>query len=140
LLYGSRLITRGIIRSVPYEGPFVNGYRFYRFTAHDSGTDPSAPPPPAAMDASLSLSQNKPLKKMKIGDFDIVKLLGTGAFGKVVLAQNKTTQKLFAIKVLDKKGMSEGDKNNTWAERLVLNEVCGRCCRPVSVGSCSRFC
>jgi serine/threonine protein kinase len=53
----------------------------------------------------------------------VIKLLGTGAFGKVVLARHLATGNTFAIKVLDKKSMSEGDKINTWSERTVLNKV-----------------
>ncbi|KAK4879563.1 hypothetical protein RN001_007709 [Aquatica leii] len=46
----------------------------------------------------------KPLIKnvMTIDDFERYRTLGTGSFGRVILAKEKTTNKYFAIKVLDK--------------------------------------
>ncbi|KAJ3429318.1 aurora a [Anaeramoeba flamelloides] len=39
-------------------------------------------------------------RKWKLGDFKFQKIIGEGQFGKVYLAQDKFTQRLFAIKVL----------------------------------------
>ena len=53
-----------------------------------------------------------------------MKTLSSGAFGKVILARKKSTQDLFAIKILDKKLMEE--KNVTdfvMNERNILNSI-----------------
>ena len=43
----------------------------------------------------------------KIDDFKILKLLGKGSFGKVLLSEHKKTKVKYAIKLIDKM-----DKNN----------------------------
>ena len=89
----------------------------------------SLPPILGMRGASSSGGRHLPLIKpsaqgrMSIKEFEVLKLLGTGAFGKVVLARHLSTGNTFAIKVLDKKSMTEGDKINTWSERTVLNKV-----------------
>lgn len=40
----------------------------------------------------------KMVEKTQISDFDIVKKIGTGAYGKVFLARSKTSNDLVAIK------------------------------------------
>lgn len=40
--------------------------------------------------------------KISIDDFDLIKVLGRGAFGKVMLCEKKDTKDLFAIKSLRK--------------------------------------
>ena len=60
---------------------------------------------------------------MSIDEFEVIKLLGTGAFGKVVLVRHTRTQQVFATKVLDKISMSPSDQVHTWTERTVLNKV-----------------
>ena len=39
--------------------------------------------------------------KIGIDDFDLLKTLGEGGFGKVYLARNKKTEKLLALKAVD---------------------------------------
>jgi serum/glucocorticoid-regulated kinase 2 len=56
-----------------------------------------------------------------IEDFELLKLLGKGAFGKVILAQKKDTKKIYAIKILVKKHIIEQDQlDHTKAEKLIL--------------------
>lgn len=38
----------------------------------------------------------------KLDDFDRIKTLGTGSFGRVMLVQHKKTSKFYAMKILDK--------------------------------------
>ena len=73
------------------------------------------------------MQQKKPragqLKKNRpsIKDFEIIKLISRGAFGKVFLAKKCTTQDLYAIKVLKKKDMIKKNMvNHVLAERKVL--------------------
>ena len=38
----------------------------------------------------------------KLDDFEIMKTLGTGSFGRVILVQHKSDSKYYAMKILDK--------------------------------------
>jgi serum/glucocorticoid-regulated kinase 2 len=59
-----------------------------------------------------------------LDDFEILKLLGKGAFGKVLLCQKKDNQKLYAIKVLKKKEIIENDQlEHTKAEKAILQHI-----------------
>lgn len=59
-----------------------------------------------------------------IDDFELLKILGKGAFGKVILAQKKDTKKIYAIKVLIKKHIIEQDQlDHTKAEKMILTHV-----------------
>ena len=41
-------------------------------------------------------------KEICLDDFELLKVLGKGAFGKVFLAQKRDSKKMYAIKVLKK--------------------------------------
>ena len=57
----------------------------------------------------------------KITDFDLLKVVGKGSFGKVYLARHKGTQKHYAIKVLQKKAvMKRNEVKHIMSERSVL--------------------
>lgn len=57
-------------------------------------------------------------------DFMLLKLLGKGAYGKVVLVKKKDTGRIYAMKVI-KKELAEKKKNNGYiaTERSVLSDV-----------------
>jgi serine/threonine protein kinase len=46
-----------------------------------------------------------PKKKFAIEDFEVIKLLGQGSFGKVKLVKHKATKQHFALKCLSKQGV-----------------------------------
>ena len=61
-----------------------------------------------------------PQKKISINDFHIISELGRGAYGKVVLARSKATDKEYAIKIIDKFFL---DKLNKTHEAFIEREM-----------------
>ncbi|KAJ1930902.1 Serine/threonine kinase, partial [Linderina macrospora] len=60
-------------------------------------------------------------RKLGINDFSLLKVLGKGNFGKVMLSEEKSTGKLYAIKVLKKEFIVENDEfESTRSEKRVL--------------------
>lgn len=57
----------------------------------------------------LFTNDKKTKKEICLDDFELLKVLGKGAFGKVFLAQKRDTKKLYAIKVLKKDQIIELD-------------------------------
>ncbi|KAJ6812935.1 putative serine/threonine protein kinase IRE4 isoform X1 [Iris pallida] len=73
---------------------------------------------------SLAPGRTSLKEKTSIDDFDIIKPISRGAFGKVFLARKRTTGDLFAIKVLKKLGMiRKNDIERILAERNILITV-----------------
>ncbi|XP_065317826.1 protein kinase C zeta type-like [Gordionus sp. m RMFG-2023] len=48
-----------------------------------------------------SQDDDKKRKKKKLSDYEIIKVLGRGSFGEVVLAEQKHTKNLYALKMMD---------------------------------------
>jgi p70 ribosomal S6 kinase len=67
--------------------------------------------------------QGKP--KLSVGDFELLSVIGRGAYGKVFQVRKKDKHnKIFAMKVLRKKQIIEKNvAENTNTERLVLATV-----------------
>lgn len=66
----------------------------------------------------LFQAMKKDKEDICIDDFEILKILGKGAFGKVLLCQKKDDQRLYAIKILKKKEIIENDQlEHTKAEQ-----------------------
>ncbi|KAI8333378.1 kinase-like domain-containing protein [Chlamydoabsidia padenii] len=64
-------------------------------------------------------------KKVSLDDFEIIKLLGRGAYGKVMLCRHIKSDQLYAMKILKKASLMVHTKNaeHTKAERQILEEV-----------------
>lgn len=57
-------------------------------------------------------------------DFKMLKLLGRGGFGKVVLVENMKNKKLYAMKILRKKDIVQSEQvEHTKAEKAILQHV-----------------
>lgn len=62
-------------------------------------------------------------KKITLDDFDIIKVLGRGAFGKVMLVEKKDNKQVYAIKSLHKEQIIGQDQiEHTKTERYVLEK------------------
>jgi len=68
----------------------------------------------------------KPIE-MTIEDFDMLKVLGKGTFGKVMLAKEKKTKEVYAIKILKKSMVLEKDE---LVHTLTENNVLAKCKHP----------
>ncbi len=66
----------------------------------------------------------KKAKAVSIHDFTLIKILGKGSFGKVVLVERHSSsnkKKLFAMKILDKASLAQNQlQKHTQAERHIL--------------------
>jgi len=58
-------------------------------------------------------------------DFEILKLIGRGSFGKVLQVRKKDNRKIYAMKVLNKKSIIEkAEVDHTKAEQSILQKLC----------------
>lgn len=73
---------------------------------------------------TVLFKKDKQEAEICIEDFELLKILGKGAFGKVILAQKKDNKKVYAIKVLNKKHIIDQDQlDHTKAEKMILTHV-----------------
>lgn len=75
------------------------------------------PPPPDSVAVAAARSK----RKVGLDDFNFLAVLGKGNFGKVMLAEEKTTSRLWAIKVLKKEFIIDNDEvESTRSEKRVF--------------------
>lgn len=64
------------------------------------------------------------VEKVGLEDFELIAVIGQGSFGKVVKCRHKTTGKIYALKMLNKKSIIErGEMDHTKSERAILQNA-----------------
>ncbi|CAG8951696.1 hypothetical protein HYFRA_00005496 [Hymenoscyphus fraxineus] len=92
-------------------------------------SQPVVPPPTPAKQTSTSVVEQPTVirqtkGKYSLGDFNILRTLGTGSFGRVHLVQSKHNQRFYAVKVLKKAQVVKMKQvEHTNDERKMLQEV-----------------
>ncbi|XP_013772600.1 serine/threonine-protein kinase Sgk2-like [Limulus polyphemus] len=90
--------------------------------APDTPTTPESPVLPdfEKIDKPVDLGPTEK-NNVKPSDFEFLKVIGKGSFGKVLLAKHKTEGNVYAVKVLQKKIiLKKNEKNHIMSERNVL--------------------
>jgi len=87
--------------------------------------EPPAAAPAAAGDADdVKLEVPKELPKVALEDFDLLKVLGKGGFGKVMLVRKTGTTDIYAMKVLKKEAVIRRNQvTHTKTETHILKQI-----------------
>uniref|UniRef100_A0A665W0Z7 Protein kinase C n=1 Tax=Echeneis naucrates TaxID=173247 RepID=A0A665W0Z7_ECHNA len=97
---------------------------WFKLLAQDEGEYYNIPVVPFPLDGNrqLRLDLRSPSKvKVGIHDFNFLMVLGKGSFGKVLLAEERGSERLFAVKVLKKDVLfQDEDTESALVERRVL--------------------
>jgi tRNA A-37 threonylcarbamoyl transferase component Bud32 len=98
--------------------------------ATGTSTDSNSPPPRGVAKRSSASDMNigsELEESLSVTDFDLLKVVGKGAFGKVMLVRkraNKGAGQIYAMKVLKKSVISaKGQVEHTKSERSILCEI-----------------
>lgn len=93
-----------------------------RLEEHSKAQDASGSNSTSDTEKPKEAPKEEKSKKMTFNDFKTLRILGTGAYGKVVLANNIHTKKNYAIKIIDKTFIEREDKvEQVHIERLILS-------------------
>lgn len=74
--------------------------------------------------SSTLYSKKKDIKEVRLEDFQILKVLGRGSFGKVCLVEYKSSKEIYAMKSLKKDVLIDQDQiENTLLEKRILQSL-----------------
>ncbi|CAH8507483.1 unnamed protein product [Schistosoma mattheei] len=59
-------------------------------------------------------------RRTKYNDFELIKVIGQGGFGRVELARHKRTRRVYAIKLMSKQHLLDHSQSGYWEERDVM--------------------
>ncbi|KAK7969112.1 kinase-like domain-containing protein [Apiospora saccharicola] len=115
----------------PQSLPSINNLIYPNNQTDGAGNNGAPPvpqhhvPSPRVPHHQATLSEARVTKgKYSLGDFDMLRTLGTGSFGRVHLVQSKHNQRYYAIKVLKKAQVVKMKQvEHTNDERKMLSEV-----------------
>jgi len=98
------------IRELTAERDRIQGKR--KLTVDSNGAP--LPAPPAGQPERVTLE-----------DFELLTVIGRGSFGKVIQVRKKDNQKIYAMKVLNKKNiLDRGEVEHTKSEKSILMKLC----------------
>ena len=85
---------------------------------------PQAQPPVDLSAGEVDISVPHDLPKVSLEDFDLLKVLGKGGFGKVMLVRKKGTNDIYAMKVLKKEAVIRRNQvAHTKTETHILKQI-----------------
>ncbi|KAK2963228.1 putative RAC family serine/threonine-protein kinase like protein [Blattamonas nauphoetae] len=86
--------------------------------------DQEDPPRANAMFDLSFLNSLQPREKVTFEDFEPIRTIGKGSFGKVILVRKKNTDNYYALKILRKSDIIEGDQvQHILTEKNVLQQI-----------------
>ncbi|KAJ3267416.1 hypothetical protein HDU76_011828, partial [Blyttiomyces sp. JEL0837] len=90
-----------------------------------SGGRVPTPIPLGEIRLQLTYKRQSPTKKsLTMDDFELLKVIGKGSFGKVMQVRKKDTGRIYAMKIIKKAHIVERDEvSHTLAERTVLAKI-----------------
>eukprot|EP01119_Soliformovum_irregulare_P016470 TRINITY_DN4765_c0_g1_i1.p1 TRINITY_DN4765_c0_g1~~TRINITY_DN4765_c0_g1_i1.p1 ORF type:complete len:735 (-),score=179.41 TRINITY_DN4765_c0_g1_i1:413-2617(-) len=105
-ILGNRLMEAHLLESISEDSKFEDSSRHYKVIGNDS----------------VKVAEQPDRRDPCLDDFNLIKVLGSGGFGKVVQVERKEDKRLFALKMIKKsKVMSSSKRINDIAnERAIL--------------------